>query len=41
MSTALEAFIQYITVVKGLSKKSIEAYSSDLNEFEKFLQKDI
>ena len=41
MSTALEAFIEYITVVKSLSKKSIEAYSSDLNDFEKFLGFDI
>jgi len=41
MSTALEAFIEYITVVKGLSKNSIEAYSSDLCDFEKFVKKDI
>jgi len=41
MSTALEAFIEYITVVKGLSRRSIEAYGSDLNDFEKFLGKDI
>jgi integrase/recombinase XerD len=41
MSDTLEAFIEYITVVKGLSKKSIEAYSSDLSEFELFLKKDI
>ncbi len=41
MSTALEAFIEYITVVKGLSKKSIEAYSGDLLDFESFLKKDV
>ena len=41
MSTALEAFIEYITVVKSLSKKSIEAYNSDLNDFEKFFGCDI
>ncbi len=41
MSTAIEAFVEYITVVKGLSKRSIEAYSNDLKDFEKFLNKDI
>ena len=40
MSSALEAYIENITIVKGLSKKTIEAYKSDLSNFEKFLQKD-
>jgi integrase/recombinase XerD len=35
MSNELEAFIEYITVTKALSKKSIEAYKSDLLFFEK------
>ena len=34
MSNELEAFIEYITVIKALSKKSIEAYRSDLSSLE-------
>lgn len=34
MSNELEAFIEYITVVKSLSSKSIEAYKSDLELLE-------
>jgi len=34
MSNELEAFVEYITVTKALSKKSIEAYKSDLSFFE-------
>ncbi len=34
MSGALEAFIEYITVTKALSKRTIEAYGSDLNALE-------
>lgn len=34
MSNELEAFIEYITVIKALSKKSIEAYKSDLKALE-------
>ncbi len=41
MSTALEAFLEYITVIKALSKKSIEAYRSDLSEIEKFAGKSL
>ncbi len=41
MSRSLEAFIEYITIVKGLGKKSIEAYQSDLVAFETFLKKDL
>ncbi len=41
MSRSLEAFIEYITIVKGLGKKSIEAYQSDLVDFETFLEKDL
>ena len=39
MSNELEAFIEYITVTKALSKKSIEAYKSDLLFFEETLKK--
>ncbi len=39
MSKELEAFIEYITVIKALSKKSIEAYKSDLSSLEKTLNK--
>jgi integrase/recombinase XerD len=39
MSNELEAFIEYITVTKALSKKSIEAYKSDLLFFEQELKK--
>ncbi len=41
MSRSLEAFIEYITIVKGLGIKSIEAYQSDLVAFEAFLKKDL
>ncbi|MBA1432528.1 MAG: tyrosine-type recombinase/integrase [Epsilonproteobacteria bacterium] len=39
MSNELEAFLEYITVTKALSKKSVEAYKSDLLFFEQRLQK--
>ncbi len=39
MSNELEAFIEYITVTKALSKKSVKAYTSDLLFFEEKLQK--
>ena len=39
MSKELEAFIEYITVIRALSKKSIQAYQSDLNALEETLQK--
>jgi integrase/recombinase XerD len=39
MSNELEAFIEYITVIKALSQKSIAAYRSDLLFFEEQLQK--
>jgi len=39
MSNELEAFIEYITVTKALSKKSIEAYQSDLLFFEEKTKK--
>ncbi len=35
MSGELEAFIEYITVIKALSPRTIEAYSRDLDEIEK------
>ncbi|QOP45950.1 tyrosine-type recombinase/integrase [Sulfurimonas paralvinellae] len=39
MSNELEAFIEYITVTKALSQKSVAAYKSDLLFFEEKLQK--
>jgi len=39
MSNELEAFIEYITVIKALSKKSVAAYKSDLLFFEEQLSK--
>lgn len=41
MSPGLEAFIEYITVVKALSKRTVEAYSRDLNEIEKSAGSDL
>ncbi|MDK9693668.1 MAG: tyrosine-type recombinase/integrase [Sulfurimonas sp.] len=41
MSGELEAFIEYITVIKALSKKSVSAYKSDLKALEDALQKPI
>ena len=41
MSKELEAFIEYLIVVKGLSKNSIDFYQSDLIQFEEFLGKSI
>ncbi len=37
MSNELEAFIEYISVTKALSKKSVSAYKSDLESLEKAL----
>jgi integrase/recombinase XerD len=39
MSNELEAFIEYITVIKALSKKSIQAYESDLKSLEQTFNK--
>ena len=39
MSNELEAFIEYISVTRALSKKSVEAYTSDLNTIEELLSK--
>ena len=39
MSNELEAFLEFISVRKALSKKSVEAYSSDLSSIEKELGK--
>ena len=39
MSNELEAFLEYISVTKALSKKSVEAYSSDLVMIEDTLSK--
>lgn len=35
MSPELEAFVEYITVIKALSPRTIEAYSRDLEEIER------
>lgn len=37
-SSELEAFLEYIAVIKVLSKNSVEAYANDLCEFEDFLK---
>ncbi|HEY9202779.1 MAG TPA: tyrosine-type recombinase/integrase [Sulfurimonas sp.] len=39
MSNELEAFIEYVSVIKALSKKSVQAYSSDLSALEQTLGK--
>jgi len=39
MSNELEAFLEYITVTKALSKKSVQAYKSDLELIENTLHK--
>ncbi|NPA55803.1 MAG: tyrosine-type recombinase/integrase [Epsilonproteobacteria bacterium] len=41
MSKELEAFIEYLIVIRGLSPKSIESYKADLMQFEDFLQKSV
>jgi integrase/recombinase XerD len=41
MSKELEAFIEYITVIKALSPRTIEAYSRDLSDIEKTAQKSL
>ncbi|MFP4331782.1 MAG: tyrosine-type recombinase/integrase [Campylobacterales bacterium] len=41
MSRALETFLDYLTIQKGLSANSINAYENDLRAFEEFLKKDI
>ncbi len=38
MSNELEAFIEYITITKALSQKSVQAYKSDLLHIEQELQ---
>ena len=37
MSNELEAFIEYISVTRALSAKSVQAYQSDLESIEKSL----
>ena len=39
MSKELEAFIEYLIVVKGLNPKTIKAYEADIKEMEEFLKK--
>jgi len=41
MSKELEAFIEYLVIIKGLSKNSVEFYKSDLIQFEQFLGRSI
>ena len=41
MSKELEAFIEYLIIIKGLSKNSIEFYKKDLIQFEEFLGKSV
>ena len=41
MSNELEAFLEYISVTRALSKKSIEAYRGDLNLIEEDLNKSL
>jgi len=41
MSGELEAFIEYITVIKALSPRTVEAYSRDLSEIEQGTQKSL
>ncbi len=40
MSFTVEAFLEYISIVKVLSANTISAYKSDLIQFEQFVQKD-
>ena len=39
LSNELEAFLEYITVTRALSKKSVEAYKGDLSVIEGYLNK--
>jgi integrase/recombinase XerD len=41
MSKEIEAFIEYLVVVKGLSQNSINFYRTDLVQFEEFLGKSL
>ncbi len=41
MSNAVEAFLEYISIVKALTPHTVEAYRNDLLQFESFLRKDI
>jgi integrase/recombinase XerD len=41
MSYAIEAFLEYISIVKVLSTHTVEAYKNDLLQFEEFIKKDI
>jgi integrase/recombinase XerD len=41
MSRAVETFLDYLTIQKGLSPNSISSYKNDLYSFEEFFKKDI
>ncbi len=40
MSSALEAFLEYITIIKVQSKATVSAYKKDLLQYEDFLKKE-
>lgn len=41
MSDSVEAFLEYITIVKMLSHNTVESYKQDLLQYEQYLQKSI
>jgi len=41
MSDLTQAFREYLTINKGLSQKSIQAYINDIKQFETFLKKEL
>jgi integrase/recombinase XerD len=40
MSSAVEAFLEYISIIKVQSKATVEAYKNDLLQYEEFLKKE-
>lgn len=40
MSSAVEAFLEYITIIKVQSTATVSAYTKDLNQYEDFLEKE-
>lgn len=40
MSSAVEAFLEYITIIKVQSSATVSAYTKDLQQYEDFLQKE-
>ncbi len=41
LSPLIEAFVEYISVVKGLGSLSVRAYVTDLTQFESYVKKDL